>query len=284
MPVLGVIILFTIILGIFAASILAGTFGAMLGLGGGIIVIPVLTVIFRVPMKEAVATSLVTVVATSTSAAVVYVDKHIANVRLGMVLEMATTIGALTGAFLARSLTDAMLRLLFAALLTYTAVTMSRKAGSESSTTGENYICMPGNATQADIDEQIRQGNSPYAISKYPAGMSASFGAGMISAMLGVGGGIIKVPVMRLVMGVPMRVAVATSNFMIGVTAATSALVFYAGGLINPTVTAPAALGVLVGAQFGTRLVRKLNTKLLTRLFIAMMVITAVEMIKKALF
>lgn len=258
-------------------------FGAMLGLGGGIIVIPVLTLIFHVPMKAAVAASLVTVVATSTSAAVVYVEKHLTNVRLGMMLELATTTGALVGALMARSLSDAVLRLLFSTLLIYTALTMARKANGDKSQNGENYIQMPGSATQADFDEQTKQGRTPYKVRNMPIGMGASFGAGILSALLGIGGGIIKVPVMRLVMGVPMRVATATSNFMIGVTAATSALIYYASGTVDPKVTAPAALGVLVGAQFGTRLVRKINTKILTWLFIVVMLVTAVQMVLKAI-
>lgn len=268
---------------IFSAAIAAGTFGAMLGLGGGIIVIPVLTFFFKVPMKEAIAASIVTVVATSTSSAVVYVEKHYTNVRLGMVLEMATTVGALVGAFTVAYLQPETLRVLFAALVVYTAVNMIRKAKREESAADEVYVELGRNASQEEIDEHKSNGRTPYTVHDYPAGMGASLVAGAISGLLGVGGGIIKVPVMRLVMGVPMRVAIATSNFMIGVTAATSALIYFSRGMINPVVTAPSALGVLVGAQLGTRLVRKVNVKVLTWMFVGMLAVTAVQMIVKAI-
>ena len=255
----------------------------MLGLGGGIIVIPVLTIFFKVPMKEAIAASIVTVVATSTSAAVVYVEKHYANIRLGMVLEMATTTGALMGAFTVAYLSPETLRILFAILVVYTAFNMARKVGGERGNTDEVYVEVGNGASEEEINEHRNNGRTPYVIRNYPAGMAASLGAGALSGLLGIGGGIIKVPVMRLVMGVPMRVAIATSNFMIGVTAATSALIYFSRGMINPMVTAPSALGVLLGAQIGTRLVRKINVRILTWMFIIMLGVTAVQMIVKAL-
>lgn len=268
---------------IFGSAVIAGTFGAMLGLGGGIIVIPVLTIFFKVPMKEAIAASIVTVVATSTSAAVVYVEKHYANIRLGMILEMATTTGALMGAFTVAYLSPETLRILFAILVVYTAFNMARKVGGERGTTDEVYVEVGNGASEEEINEHRNNGRTPYVIRNYPAGMAASLGAGALSGLLGIGGGIIKVPVMRLVMGVPMRVAIATSNFMIGVTAATSALIYFSRGMINPMVTAPSALGVLLGAQIGTRLVRKINVRILTWMFIIMLGVTAVQMIVKAL-
>ena len=141
---------------------------------------------------------------------------------------------------------------------------------------------MSPEASDDEIDDHKSNGRTPYTVKNYPAGLGASLVAGGVSGLLGVGGGIIKVPVMRLAMGAPMRVAIATSNFMIGVTAATSALIYYSRGMINPVVTAPSALGVLVGAQIGTRLVRKVNVKVLTWMFIVMLGITAVQMIWKA--
>ena len=266
----------------FLAAVVAGTFGSMLGLGGGIIVIPVLTLLFKVSMKEAIAASIVTVVATSTSSAVVYVGKHMTNVRLGMVLEMATTVGALIGGFTVAYLSPSILRILFTALLIYTGYTLIKKAGKEKAASDEVYIQMPEDASQDEIDEHISNGRTPYTIKNYPAGMGASLFAGAISGLLGVGGGLIKVPAMRLVMGVPMKIAIATSNFMIGVTAATSALIYYSHGMINPVITAPSVLGVLLGAQFGTRLVRKMNVKILTWLFVGIIIFTAVQMIIKA--
>jgi len=268
--------------GMFAVAVTAGVFGSMLGLGGGIIVIPALTIIFDVPIKEAIAASLVSVVATSTSAAVVYVEKRLVNIRLGMTLEMATTVGALLGGFCVVYLSPHSLRLLFAALLLSTAVNMARKAGQESAATDETYVEVDARTPQGDIDDHVANGRVPYAIRAIPVGMGASLLAGAISGLLGVGGGIIKVPVMRLVMGVPMRIAVATSNFMIGVTAATSAMLYYSRAMINPVVTAPSALGVLLGAQIGTRIARKVNVRHLTWLFVVVMVATAVQMVLRA--
>lgn len=254
----------------------------MLGLGGGVIVIPALTIIFGVPMKEAIAASLVSVVATSTSAAVVYVEKHLTNIRLGMTLEMATTAGAVLGAFVVVYLTPEALRVLFAALLIYTAYNMARKARSEPSSTDETYVQVDHGASANELDNHIQNGRTPYVIENLPAGMAASLAAGGISGLLGVGGGIIKVPVMRLAMGVPMRVAIATSNFMIGVTAATSALIYYTRGMTNPMVAVPAALGVLLGAQVGPRIARRVNVRYLTWLFLAVMLVTAFEMTMQA--
>lgn len=269
-------------LGIFAASVVAGTFGAMLGLGGGVIIIPALTIIFGVPIKEAIAASLVSVVATSTSAAVVYVEKHLTNIRLGMLLEVATTTGALAGGILAVLMSPRSLRVLFAVLLIYTAYNMIRKSSGERGGEEESYIELPADAAPAEHDEHAGTGRTPYTITHVPAGMAASFAAGTVSGLLGVGGGIIKMPVMRLVMGVPMRVAIATSNFMIGVTAATSALVYFSRGLIDLVVTAPAALGVLLGAQLGTRIVRRVDTRVLTWLLVVVMAFTAVDMLLRA--
>ena len=196
---------------------------------------------------------------------------------------MATTVGALAGAFTVAYLSPEALRVLFAMLLTYTAINMIRNANHEENTANGSYVEVAPDASQSEIEEHERNGHAPYVVRNTPAGLAASLGAGAVSGLLGVGGGIIKVPVMRLVMGVPMRVAIATSNFMIGVTAATSALIYFSRGMINPVVTAPAALGVLLGAQAGTRLVRKVNVKVLTWMFIVMLGITAVQMILRAI-
>jgi uncharacterized membrane protein YfcA len=266
----------------FIAAVAAGAFGAMLGLGGGIILIPALTFIFDVPIKEAIAASLVSVVATSTSAAVVYVEKHLVNIRLGMTLEVATSIGALLGGYYVVRVSPEALRVLFAGLLAYTAYNMARKAGQEAATTDETYVHVPADATKDQLDDHLNNGRVPYTIKHLEAGMAASLVAGGISGLLGVGGGIIKVPVMRLAMGVPMRVAIATSNFMIGVTAATSALIYYSRGMISLYITAPAALGVLLGAQIGTRVSRRVNVRALTWLFVVMMIVTGIQMIIRA--
>jgi hypothetical protein len=266
----------------FFFAIFAGVFGALLGLGGGIIIIPVLTIFFRVPIKEAIATSLISVIATSTSAAVVYVDKHFSNVRLGMMLEIATTIGALIGGTLVVYLGSNILGFLFSGILLYTAYNMTLSARAERSSNDEAYIEVPHNADDDELAKHAENGLTPYTIHNYPAGMAASLAAGALSGLLGVGGGIIKVPVMRLVMRVPLRISIATSNFMIGVTAATGALLYYSRGMVNPVVTAPTVLGVLLGAQVGTRLIRRIKGAALSYIFVVVMLITAVQMILRS--
>lgn len=270
-------------IGIFFAAVVAGTFGALLGLGGGIIVIPVLTMIFKVPIKEAIAASLVSVIATSTSAAIVYVEKHFVNIRLGMTLELATTIGALLAGFTVVYINSRALALLFSAILIYTALNMLRKKEGGGSLDGDTYIEVPPQATRRELEAHISDGRTPYKITRMPLGMAASFVAGTLSGLLGIGGGIIKVPVMQLFMGVPMRVAIATSNFMIGVTAAASALIYYSRGYINPLITVPSALGVLLGAQIGVKLVHKVKVRVLTQVFVVVLIFTAIQMIVRAI-
>jgi len=265
-------------LGILITSIFAGLLGSLLGLGGGIIIIPSLVLIFSVPMQEAVGASLVGVIATSTGAATYYVQEGICNIKLGMVLETATTVGSVVGALIAVYIDESLLALAFALLLVYSSVHMMRR--TERLTVPEERDEYPSLSTSF-IDkrsgEEIR-----YGVKNLNRGLIGSFFAGNLSGMLGVGGGTIKVPVMNLWMNVPMKAAAATSNFMIGVTALSGAVVFYAHGLLSPVITATVATGVFFGAITGSRTVRFIKTRSLRILFAAVMVIIAVLMILKA--
>jgi len=247
-----------IVLGLFAGAV-----GALTGIGGGLIITPVLTLVFGVPIHQAIGTSLCCVIATSSGAAASYVEHHLSNIRLGMTLELATTIGAVSGALVAGILQREALAILFAVLLTYAGGAMVRRSfGAETS----------------DPD-----GVASYTVRRLPWGLLGSGVAGIVSGMLGVGGGVIKVPLMYLTMGIPFKVATATSNFMIGVTAAASAFIYYSRGDVRLLVTAPTAIGVFVGASLGTHLMRRAPSRWLALLFSSIVFYFAVMMTVKAL-
>jgi uncharacterized membrane protein YfcA len=253
-----------------------GMLGSMLGIGGGVLIIPLLTLLFGVPIKTAIGASIVSVIATSSAAGAVYVGHGMTHTRLGMVLEIATTMGALAGGITAVLISPRYLYALFGAVLLYVIFSMRSlpKDDGRSTTTGLLDTTFVNPLTNQKV---------AYGIEHLPAGLGASFLAGNISGLLGIGGGIIKVPIMALVMGMPLKAAIATSNFMIGVTAATSAVIYYGRGYIDPLLAVPTALGVLVGAQVGPRLGGKARNTTLKQIFQVILVAFAVQMIWKAI-
>ena len=273
----------------FATGIVAGVFGAMLGLGGGIIMIPILTLGFHVPMHTAIAASVVAVIATSSATAIHYVADRLSNIRLGMTLEIATTIGAVIGGLLAARSPDKLLRIIFALFLVYTAISMlrggeKRGAEKEAAATKEAVAGPEDLGVWGDRFHDPSLGKEvAYRVKALPAGLAASFIAGNFSGLLGIGGGLIKVPAMTLLMGVPFKAAAATSNFMIGVTAVASAFIYYGEGLINPLITAPVAIGVFLGASWGARLAPKISSRLLVQVFSLVLVVEALMMSAQAL-
>jgi uncharacterized protein len=262
----------------------AGVFGSLLGLGGGVLIVPLLTVGFGVPFREAVGVSLVCVIVTSSAAAGVYLERHLANLRLGMLLEVFTATGALVGGMVAFLLPERVLAGLFAVLLAYTAFSMLRRgpAAIPDPAADELGVADVGAdpAGQSLADEIAGPGYRPRRLG---AGAGGSLGAGVISALLGVGGGIVKVPLMHLVMGVPLKVATATSNLMIGVTAAASAIVYLLRGGIDPYVAGPTAVGVFLGAMVGSRVATRIDVRVLRLLFVGVLALTAVQMALRAL-
>ena len=252
----------------------AGAFGSVLGLGGGVLIVPLLTLGFGLPLREAVGVSLVCVIMTSSAAAGVYLERRIANLRLGVTLELFTVIGALLGGSIAFLLDERLLSGLFAALLLYVSGTMVRSGMRTAAPDGE--IVAPGldGSLPSDALQPIRG---------LRLGIVGSFGAGIVSALLGIGGGIIKVPLMHLGMGVPLRVATATSNFMIGITAAASAVIYALNGGIDPYVAGPTAIGVFLGATAGSRVAHRIQLRYLRLLFVVVLGYTAIQMIGKAL-
>lgn len=267
----------------FLASVVAGVLGSLLGLGGGIIVIPVLTLLLGVSIHEAIGASIVSVIATSSGAAAAYVRDKLTNIRVGMFLEMATTAGALMGAFLTTILAPRWLYILFALVLGYSAYAMFQRRNEE----------LPGPVTPHPLAVRLKLAGSYYdtalqrqveynATGVYP-GFGIMWVAGLISGLLGIGSGLFKVLGMDLFMRLPMKVSTATSNFMIGVTAAASAGLYFMRGIINPGIAAPVALGVLLGALLGTRIMAHTRSVTLRKLFFPVLAYTAIEMLIKGL-
>lgn len=268
---------------IFATSVLAGLLGSLLGLGGGIILVPALTLFFGVDIHQAIGASIVSVIATSSGAAVAYIQDRITNVRIGMVLETATTTGALTGAFLVGVLHVTTLYVIFGIMLLYSSYAMLQRRNQE----------LPGEVAPDPLSQRLQLAGTYYDVSlgrevTYKAtgvikGLGVMYIAGALSGLLGIGSGLFKVLGMDIFMKLPMKVSTATSNFMIGVTAAASAGLYFARGDINPVIAAPVALGVLVGATAGTKVMGRLKSTTLRKLFIPVLVYVASEMLLKGL-
>lgn len=272
---------------LMACGLAAGAFGALLGLGGGVLIVPLLTLGFDLPLKEAIGASLVCVIVTSSAAASVYLQRDVANLRLGMTLEMFTATAALAGGLIAFALPDRLLGLMFAALLVLVAWSMARPRrepvgpAEEAQPSEEGGLAdPPGPGLEPAPDRSLAAmlSGTGYRVRNLRAGVLGSLFAGIVSALFGVGGGIVKVPVMNLMMGVPMRVATATSNLMIGVTASAGGMVYLTRGGIDPYVAAPTALGVFVGASLASRLAHRVDVGLLRLLFVAVLLFTAAQM------
>ena len=260
---------------IFVVSLAVGAMGSMLGIGGGVLLIPLLTGLFGVPIKTAIGASIISVIATSSAAGTVYVGRGLAHTRLSMVLEIATTMGALAGGITAVLISPRLLDFAFAALLVYVAFTLRRISIQE----GANS---PTGLLDTNYTDPFSGQTITYGVRNLPQGLGASFLAGNISGLLGIGCGIIKVPIMNLVMGVPLRAAIATSNFMIGVTAAASAGIYFIRGDVNPLIVAPVALGVLIGAVLGASILPRTKNPTIRKLFAIVLVLVSVEMMLAA--
>ena len=256
------------------SGLLAGAFGALLGLGGGILIVPILTLGFDMPLAAAVGTSLICVIATSTGGAAVNVRAGRADVRLGILLGAGTVVGALTGGVAAGLLPERVIAGLFAGLLAYTSYRMGREALRRPDTTGEQRRPSTPSETAGGSDPGHR---------RLPAALGGSFVAGNVSGLLGVGGGIVIVPLLHLTMGAPMRVAVATSNFMIGITAAAGAYAYLFRGDVDANVAAPVVLGVAIGSALGARWSGRVRQGWLVGLFVVVMLYVASQMALRAL-
>jgi uncharacterized protein len=250
-----VIIILLAVLGFFA-----GLLGALTGIGGGVLLTPILALHFGIPIREAIGTSLVAVITTSAASSSVHLQRHTTDIRLGMTLELATSFGAAVTAYLVGYFNRNVLEGLFAAFLLYSSITILRSGGKVKPEDDSSP-----NLTNGEVSIP------PYEPKRYPLGLGASLVAGALSGLLGIGGGPIKVPVMFIFMQVPLIVATATSNFMIGVTAAASAMVYYRRGDILVQYAAPLAVGVFMGSLLGARLAPRVHSKIVVYLLVAVM-------------
>lgn len=269
-----------------AGGAAAGVFGSLLGLGGGVLIVPLLTLGFGLDLRTAVGVSLVSVIMTSSAAAGVYLERHVANLRLGMTLELFTAMGALVGGLIAFLIDERLLSVLFAGLLIYVAWTMARPRPA-AATTPDEAAMAPGPEDEAPPSRRAAMladlSGADYTVRHLGRGIVGSAGAGVASALLGIGGGIVKVPLMHLAMGVPLRVATATSNLMIGITAAASAVIYLLRGEIDPYVAGPTAIGVFLGATAGSRVAHRIDLRYLRMLFVVVLLVTAVQMLRRAI-
>ncbi|MBI1827413.1 MAG: sulfite exporter TauE/SafE family protein [Planctomycetes bacterium] len=266
---------------LFLISIAAGLLGSLLGLGGGIIIVPALTLFFHINIRYAIGASIVSVIATSSGAAAAYVREHMTNLRVAMLLEIGTAGGALTGAYLAGVMHVRWLFVIFGVVLGYSAIAMLWNNGKSN----------PRKIQPDQIAERLRLHGAyydlalgqtvEYRVSHTGLGLALMYVAGIVSGLLGIGSGSLKVPAMDLVMRMPIKASTATSNFMIGVTAAASAGVYFTRGDIDPFIAAPVAVGVLAGAVIGSRLLGRLHHRKIRIAFVVVMLAVSAQMFLK---
>lgn len=276
----------------FLISIVAGFIGALVGLGGGILVVPALTLLFNVPIEYAIGASIVSVIGTSSGSASAYVRDKITNIRIGMFLEMGTTVGAVLGAvttlYLAKSGLEWVVFTAFGIVLLTSAYDLYRKSRLERKSSislvnqTPNKLANRLNLRGEYYDGALRQ-KFTYIATRVPGGLGIMFSAGLISGLLGIGSGALKVLGMDTMMRIPFKVSTTTSNFMMGVTAAASTGIFYIGGFVNPLIAAPVAIGVMVGAFLGTKILVRTKPTSLRLLFIAILLILGLEMLQKGI-
>ena len=263
---------------VFAGSLVAGLLGALTGLGGGVVLIPLLTLVFHVDLRYAIGASLISVIATSSGAAAAYVRDGYSNVRIGMFLEVATTVGAVFGAFLATRVPTRALAIVFGVVLIYSAWISRHAKNDEAAQTEGNpwseRLRMSGSYPGGRGGARIE-----YKVDRIKAGFAMMFGAGTLSGLLGIGSGAVKVLAMDKIMRIPFKVSTTTSNFMIGVTAAASAGIYLARGYVAVGLAFPVMLGVLAGSLAGAKVLVHSRVSLLRQIFSWVIVALGAEMI-----
>lgn len=266
------ILTFTLIL--LLGAYLAGLAGSLTGLGGGVVIIPLLTLGFHIDIRYAIGAALVASIATSSGSASAYVKEGITNIRLGMFLEIATTIGAVIGASIAIFMPTNIIAIIFGFVLIFSAAMTLRKKHDQ-----ENFIGSKAAATfKLNGSYPTKDGIAHYQLTNVFKGFSIMSLAGVLSGLLGIGSGALKVLAMDTAMKTPFKVSTTTSNFMIGVTAAASAVVYLQRGYIDPGIAFPVIIGVLCGAFTGTKLLRKMNVKVLRIIFSVAITFVAINM------
>lgn len=267
---------------LFLFSIFAGIFGSIVGLGGGVVIIPVLTILLGVDIHFAIGASIVAIIGTSSGAASTYVKDRVTNLRVGMFLELASTTGAIVGAALAAYTNSVALEFVFGAIMLVSLVPTLFKIGEEIPKSPElkglsKRLGLAGSYVEANGAEVSYNADRPVA------GLAGTMVAGVLSGLLGIGGGAFKVLSMDIAMKLPMKVSTTTSNFMIGVTAAASAGIYFARGDVDPLIVAPVALGILIGAAIGARILLRSRNVTIRKVFAVVLALAAVEMILSAM-
>ena len=269
-------------------AVLAGFLGSLVGLGGGIIITPALTILFGFDIKYAIGASIVAVIATSSGSAIAFVKDHVSNMRVGMLLEVFTTAGGVVGALMAGVFSSRLLYIFFSLILLNSFYGMLKKTGLitklkkeeekvENDKYAEKYKL---NSTYYDkaTGETVK-----YNVTNVPQGSLVMFGAGFASGLLGIGSGAFKVVALDTYMKLPIKVSTATSNFMMGVTATASALIYFFNGTINPVVAAPIAIGTLIGSRTGAKVMQRLDAKYIRYIFLPILLFTIINMLLKGL-
>ncbi len=270
-------LLFTIL--VWLGGWIAGLLGALTGLGGGVVIVPLLTLVFGVDIRYALGASLVSVIATSSGAASAYVREGYSNIRVGMFLEIATTLGAIGGATLTTVLPENVIAVIFGAVLLLSSYLSFRRPR-------DNPDCVPDRLTarlRMDSTYPTKEGKKHYNVCNAPGGFGLMAVAGLLSGLLGIGSGALKVLAMDMIMRLPFKVSTTTSNFMIGVTAAASAGIYFGNGFIEPALVMPVMLGVLPGSILGSRILEKTSVRLLRRIFTLTILALGIEMIYNGL-
>ncbi len=273
----------TFFFSVLVTSVGAGTVGAILGLGGGILLVPILTIFYGVDLHYAMGASIISVIATSSGAAAAYLRTGLSNVRIGLFLVMATISGALTGAVLAGIVPVRWLELILGLALAYSAFATVKQINVELPGEGPEdrlarRFSLEGVYYDRLLDQQVK-----YRATHVGPGFAAMYGAGVLSGLLGIGSGAFKVLAMDYFMQLPMKVSTATSNFMIGLTAAASAGIYFTRGDIHPLIVAPVAIGVLLGAYLGTAVMARMRNATVRKVFLPVVVYLALSMILRGL-
>ena len=264
-------------------GMLAGVFGAILGIGGGMIITPVLTLGLGLDIKYAIGASIIAVIATSSGSTIAYLKDEMLNLRVAMFLEIATTVGAVIGAILTGLVHPTFLYFLFGALLVFTTYNMIRKLmmkNEDAQNVEADRLATKLNLNGTYYDKALKK-QVDYQVQNVPGGFTMMFGAGLASGLLGIGSGAFKVLAMDTIMHMPLKPSSATSNLMMGVTAAASAMVYFFNGSIKAGIAAPLAIGILMGALIGTRIMQHLKPRLIRMIFVPVMLYLGIQMIMK---
>ncbi|MEZ7727193.1 sulfite exporter TauE/SafE family protein [Gemella sp. 27098_8_155] len=267
-------------------AVLAGFLGSLVGLGGGIIITPALTILFGIDIKYAIGASIIAVIATSSGSAIAFVKDHVSNMRVGMLLEVFTTVGGVVGALMAGIFSSKLLYIFFSLILLNSFYGMLKKTGlitkvkkEEEKVENDKYADRYKlNSTYYD---KATGKTVAYNVTNVPQGSLVMFGAGFASGLLGIGSGAFKVVALDSYMKLPIKVSTATSNFMMGVTATASALIYFFNGTINPVIAAPIAIGTLIGSRTGAKVMQRLDAKYIRYIFLPILLFTIVNMFLK---